>query len=347
MRAFILLFIAIFLFGCVAEAGLGGMSVPLSPANLTANPTFILAPPNATATPTPFQPFKPTDAYYPTSQPPEKIEIVASPTATISVPSSKAPQPKLEKVPNQINILLLGSDKRPSWSNYRTDTIILVTLNSKLGQVNITSFPRDLYVMIPGWGMDRINTAWTNGGRKLLYATLEHNFGIVPDYFVLAHFFAFKNFVDDLGGLDVPVTEQVSDYRSGYWITVPAGEVHMDADLVLWYVRSRKTTNDFARNRRQQEVLQAIIVKLLSINGIRRAPEIFKLYRSSVRTDFKTKDVLAWLPFAARVARNPDIHMYAIGNQHVYDWVTPMGAMVLIPDQQAVMDVIRKSQNLR
>ena len=67
----------------------------------------------------------------------------------------------------------------------------------------------------------------------------------------------------------------------------------MDADTVLWYVRTRKTTNDIARNRRQQEVLQAIFEKLLSLNALRRAPEFYDLYRESVKTDIELVDVVA------------------------------------------------------
>ena len=61
----------------------------------------------------------------------------------------------------------------------------------------------------------------------------------------------------------------------------------MDADDVLWYVRTRKTTNDIARNRRQQEVLQAIFEKLVSMDALRRAPEFYKLYKDSVTDRYR------------------------------------------------------------
>lgn len=121
----------------------------------------------------------------------------------------------------------------------------------------------------------------------------------------------------------------------------------MDADMVLWYVRSRKTTNDIARNRRQQEVLDAIFEKMISIDAIRRAPEFYASYKQGLKTDITLVDVLAWLPLAAKIAENRNIHTYAITYQHVSDWITPGGAMVLVPNKEAVMNVIRKSQNLK
>jgi anionic cell wall polymer biosynthesis LytR-Cps2A-Psr (LCP) family protein len=120
----------------------------------------------------------------------------------------------------------------------------------------------------------------------------------------------------------------------------------MDADMVLWYVRSRKTTNDIARNRRQQEVLQALFGKLLSLNAIRRAPEFYVIYHDSVKTDIGLGDVLTWLPLAAKIAETREINQYYITYKQVTDWITPEGAMVLVPNQQALMNVIRKSQNM-
>jgi LCP family protein required for cell wall assembly len=255
--------------------------------------------------------------------------------------------PELEQLPRQINILLLGADRRPYEAGFRTDTIILVTVNTELGKVNITSFPRDLWLTLPGWGMSRINTAWTYGGWNMLHETFKHNFGIDVDYHMLVDFSSFKKFIDDMGGLDVKVTEPVSDYRRGYWVTIKKGLQHMDADTVLWYVRTRKTTNDIARNRRQQEVIQSLIEKFVSIDGIRRAPEIFDLYDHGVKTDIKMIDVLRWLPFMAKVIETRDFQSFAVTYKQVYDWITPEGAMVLVPQKDALMKVIRQSQNLK
>jgi LCP family protein required for cell wall assembly len=359
--------LAVFLSGCGAPLVAG---MPVSAASLQGTPraTYVLAPADATATPTPFQPLAPTPlpeqgAVGATPEPgapaaSQESGAVAAPTSTptpqlsptpqITLPAGGLPQEAaLEELPDQINILLLGADRRPWDRSYRTDTIILVTLNSDLGQVNITSFPRDLFITVPGFGMDRINTAWLRGGHDLLVQTFQHNFGITPDYFVLVDFSTFKKIIDQFGGLDVNVSEKVSDYRAGYWVTIPKGMVHMDADDVLWYVRTRKTTNDIARNRRQQEVLMAIFDKLVSMDALGRVPEFYDMYKENVKTDITLVDALKWLPFAVKIAETRNIKSFALTYNQFYDYITPGGAMVLVPNQQAMMKVIRKSQNLK
>jgi LCP family protein required for cell wall assembly len=340
-----LLILTAVLLGCVMPAGLS-FSSQEGQAQETPRPTYILEVPGATPTPTPFQPIAPTPVIWPANQPSPtpKEPGLATPTPPPPTPSASDEQ-AIPQPTGQINILLLGSDRRPWTSGFRTDTIILVTLNSELGRVNVTSFPRDLWVTIPGWGMGRINTAWVYGGYKLLSQTFKSNFGIRPDFYALIDFSSFKKIVDGLGGLDINVAQTVSDYRAGYWTTIPKGMVHMDADTVLWYVRTRKTTNDMARNRRQQEALQSIFEKLLSMDGLKRAPEFFQLYKDSVTSDITLVDVLTWLPLAAKIAETRELHHYYIGYGQVYDWISPEGAMVLVPNQGSLMDVVRKSQN--
>lgn len=358
--------------GCISSA-IAGMPVAAYPLGIAAQATYVLAPPDATATPTPFQPLAPTAALganplaqlatqfvpLPTIQPTElPTELPtqatgAAPTPTITPTGAPPPavnlteEPSLEKLPRQLNFLLLGADRRPWEAGFRTDTILLLTLNSELGSVNVTSFPRDLWVMLPNWGNNRINTAYTYGGYRMLKDTFQHNFGIKIDYFALIDFGAFKHIVDQLGGLDVNVGETVSDYRNGYWETIKAGKRKMDADTVLWYVRTRKTTNDIERNRRQQEVLTALLEKFISIDAIRRAPEFFDLYNNTVKTDLDMLTMLKWLPFAAKIAETRNIRYFQITYKQVYDWITPEGAMVLVPKQEALMKVIRQSQNLQ
>lgn len=352
----VMLLLAIGLTGC-ASPGLASMPVAAAAlAQSTAHPTLVLAPPDATATPTPFQPVPPTPmpgeppvVQFTNTPQPAVTQAAPTPTPTPQItlpPEGQPEEPSLNQLPSQINILLLGADRRPWDQQFRTDTIMLITLNSDMGRVNITSFPRDLFITLPGNGMGRINTAWTYGGYPLLSKTFKHNFGVTPDYYVLIEFSAFKKIIDQLGGLDVHVGQAVSDYKNGYWVSIPAGDVHMDADMVLWYVRTRKTTNDIARNRRQQEVLQAIFEKLLSLDALRRVPDFYNQYKSSVQTDIGLIDAIKWLPFAAKIAETRNIKHYFLTYQHVYDWITPEGAMVLVPNQEAMMQVIRKSQNL-
>mgnify|MGYP000745994323 CR=1 FL=1 len=296
-------------------------------------------PADATATATPFQPLPPTPIYIPTHVP----TATPSPAPQLMEPVPAGAVGLIERPKGQVNILLLGSDARSRQKLFRTDTIILASLNPDKGTVSMVSFPRDLYVHIPGWGTDRINTAWERGGFDTLADTLEYNFGVRPDHYVLINFSSFKKMIDSLGGLEVKVGEPLTDRYGGRGvITIPKGKTKMDADMVLWYVRSRKTSNDFARNRRQQEVLLALAEKLISMDAIRRAPELYAAYKESVSTDLGLLDLLGFLPLAARLTDTSRIHSHFIGPKHVVNYITPGGAMVLLPQREAIMQVIRQ-----
>jgi len=354
-------FAAILLAGCSPEAGRPPLAF-LPPA-AGSGPHIVTVPPNATPTPTPFQPLPAElSARFDWSNPaiweegsqratpalsqPTTAAAAGEPAAVIT-PVALPSQGQPYSLPHQVHILLLGSDLRPQDVGFRTDTIILLTVDSAAGRATLLSFPRDLYVNIPGHGMDRINTAWGLGGFETLRDTLADNFGIRPEYYVLINFSSFKTIIDDLDGLDVQVAQPLSDYRYGYWTTIPAGEVHMDADTVLWYVRSRQTTNDFDRSRRQEEVLMALYRRLMSLDALKRAPLFFSTYRKGVDTNINFSDVLYWLPAAATIAQNQAIAFYHINYEHVYDWISPMGGMVLMPNPEAISLLIRQALNLQ
>lgn len=343
-----LAFCALMLSACAGVQAEARVAVAAQPeASPSPTPTRLLyqVPPNATPTPTPFQPLPPT-------QP--AVEVSATPSPTVPAPTLTPILPQYDPTgqqplplpSDQVNILLLGSDQRP-WDGryFRTDVIILATLNTRKGTVNLTSFPRDLYVTIPGRGADRINTAYEYGGFELLADTMQHNFGFRPDHYVLINFSSFKKIIDDLGGLEVEVAQPLSDNYRGRYITIQQGTVEMDADMVLWYVRSRKTSNDFARSRRQQEVLRAIFKKMVSLDAIRKVPEFYNTYKENVTTDLTFGDIVQLLPLAARITDTSKIHHYYLGPGQVYDWISPGGGMVLLPNPPAVQEVLRQALN--
>lgn len=351
-------FLAILVTACSATGLIGSLSS--SSTNKAMRPMLILAPVDATATPTPFQPLEPTPIYLPTTSPSQMIGTSQEPVKDdnlkawgdyagptiwpdidIPPPTGILPQPK-----GQVNILLLGSDQRPNTGGFRTDTIILLTLNPAQGTANLTSFPRDLYVYIPGWTINRINTAFAIGGFESLATTFEYNFGVRPDYYILINFWSFVDVINSLGGIDVEIGRSLCDHRNQYGTyCVTEGTTHMDGETALWYVRSRYTSNDFDRGRRQQEVIRAGFKKLLSLDGITRAPELFEIYQQNVTTNISFDVVTSMLPLASRLGGNELINHYFIGPQQVYDYVTYSGAFVLIPIREAVMDVIRQAIN--
>ncbi len=321
-------------------------------------PILLKAPKGATPTPTPFQPIPPTPTYIPTlsqdqaafptplppsSTPPALITDQNSfpqpsnpVNITIPPPGGLLPQPE-----GQINIVLLGSDERPEVGGTRTDTILLLTLNPKQQTASLISFPRDLYVFIPGWDSDRINVAIQHGSFEGVKNTFEYNFGVRPDHYVLINFNAFVEVIDSLGGIDVQVPVPLADNRDYVgWFSLPAGLVHMDGSTALWYVRSRMTTSDFDRTRRQQEVIQATLEKLISINGIARAPELYSIYKDTVTTDMTFTNMAPLILLAAKMADPAKLRHYYVGPAEVTGWYTPAGAAVLLPNREAIMGII-------
>ena len=321
--------------------------LPLDPTAI-ANILWSTTAPNGIATPTPFLPLDPTAiANIPRSTAAPTWRNFPGPRVQPAVPIPP-PVEISEQPAGQVNVLLLGSDQRPYEGGFRTDTILLLTLNPNQGIVNLTSFPRDLYVYIPGWSMNRINTAYQRGGFGLTTATFEYNFGVRPDYYMVINFWVFVQFIDNLGGINVNVSKPLTDHRDGYGkFFIPAGIVHMDGDTSLWYVRARYTTSDFDRARRQQEVLLAIFKRIISLDALGRFPELYGLYHQNVTTNIELNDITPLLGMATQVGNDSSlIHPYFIGREHTTPYTIPStGANVLLPNREAVLEVIRAALN--
>jgi LCP family protein required for cell wall assembly len=244
---------------------------------------------------------------------------------------------------NQVNILLLGSDQRPNDSGFRTDTIQLVTINPSEGTVKLTAFPRDLYVYIPGYTMQRINTAFGWGGFEALADTMEYNFGVRPDYYVLIRFDAFMDGVDSLGGITVSVGKDFCDHMDDFGnFCVSQSDYWMNGRTSLWYVRARYSTSDLDRGRRQQEVLEAAFKSVVSLNGLSRVPELYDIYKENITTNIDLHLITYLLPVALRQANSPQIDNFSIGRNQVYDWINSYGSMVLVPIREPVLEVMRE-----
>jgi LCP family protein required for cell wall assembly len=205
-------------------------------------------------------------------------------------------------------------------------------------------------VYIPGWTMQRINTAMQHGDFEMVQDTFAYNFGVIPDHYILIHLFAFQYVVDNIGGVYVNVGRTITDQREGYGedYTMRQGVQWMDGETALWYVRARKTSSDFDRTRRQQEVLIAIFNRLASLDGIRRAPELFELYSDNVVTDLGFSDLTSLVGVGARVSDDPDlIETYAVGSADITFFRTNTGASVLLPKRDNITTIIKDALNAR
>jgi len=305
----------------------------------------------ATATSTPFRPQndlitsiidgKPT----PTRKaiPPT---LTATPSYLIEGGVERIPQPE-----GQINILLLGSDYRVG-AGYRTDTILLVTLNTNTGKGSMVSFPRDLYLYMPGKDEHRINTAMQSGGFEMMQDTFAFNFGIRPDYYVMTDFSGFVSIVDTLGGIEIDAAKALTDWcdlpsgRKG-WCTIKAGKNLVNGEMALWYARSRGGSNDFERSKRSQEIIRALFNKLLSMDVLTKAPSLFDQLRRNIETNIRISDLLPLLPLANQLTKDGSFRQYAVGPEHVNVWIPPSGAYLLLPKENRILLLLEEALDLQ
>ena len=288
-------------------------------------------------TPTPFQPQDYASLLQEGSQ--DFIpQPLFTPTPVALIPSGELPD-------DQINILLLGQDDFEE-QTFRTDVIILLSISPKHKTATLISFPRDLYVAIPGFWSNRINTSWSLGGWELLKQVFETNFGIKPDYFMMVHFNGFQDVVESLGGIDVEIKETLTDtcpWDPSGWCTFEPGEMHMDGITALWYSRSRITTSDFDRNRRTQDVIVAMVKKATSLDMIAKIPELYSHYREYINTDMPLSAVLKLMPLANSLSDLSKLRHYAVDSTMAYNWITWEGSWVLMPDNNAISTMLNEA----
>lgn len=172
------------------------------------------------------------------------------------------------------NILLLGVDARADddAETSRADSMLLISVDMKHRCIKMTSFLRDTWVYIPAHdGEQRLNAACTYGGYSGVVDTIEYNFGVDIDGYVVADFEMFKVLVDSIGGVEVDVTEEeakeVTNHKSRYGnVTLDSGKQTLTGEQALAYCRIRKIDTDFMRTKRQRTVMQSIISGMKSSN---------------------------------------------------------------------------------
>lgn len=171
------------------------------------------------------------------------------------------------------NILLLGVDAREGEKVSRSDTMMLASIDRVNKKIKLTSFLRDSFVDIPGHGFNKLNAACTKGGVDLVMDTIEYNYKINIDDYMLIDFEAFENLIDAIGGVDVKVTEKEAKYLNNTWakwsltgtpLTFSAGDSsHLNGEEALMFCRIRKLDSDIYRTERQRRVISAVKDKVM------------------------------------------------------------------------------------
>lgn len=273
------------------------------------------------------------------------------------------PAPLVEQGDDDIfNILLIGLATEGSGPGL-ADSILLASINRTAGSVSVISIPRDLYVYVPSVGMKKINQAYYYGttgeepvgGAQLLKETVLYNLGVRIDRTATINFTRFGRLIDRLGGIRISVDCAIEDWRltdptadkqnpdNWYMYTLRPGVHWLDGDLALWYVRSRRTSNDLDRGRRQQDVLRAIWRRLQSRELLADLPALWGQVNELVETDITLEDVLNLAPLATRFT-TADVQYYTFEvRTHINTGYTPGDGRFIfemVPD--AVYDLMQQ-----
>jgi polyisoprenyl-teichoic acid--peptidoglycan teichoic acid transferase len=256
-----------------------------------------------------------------------------------------------------VNILLLGIDQRVGEEGpFRSDTMILVSIDPSRNTATMISLPRDLWVTIPGYGENRINAAhsfgdfykYPGGGVALAKLTVQKALGIPVHYYLRINFSGFEKMVDAIGGITIDVPRHIYDSAypdnnyGTYVVEFQPGIQQMDGKRALEYARTRHDSNDYDRMQRQQQVIIAARDKILSLNiPLNKIPELLRIAGDSVQTDLTLREIFALAEMVKGIGQD-NIIRAAIDESMTSSVTTMQGAMVQVADWDKVNALINQ-----
>jgi LCP family protein required for cell wall assembly len=259
---------------------------------------------------------------------------------------------------DRVNILLLGIGGAGHEGPNLTDTIIILSIKPSTNQISLLNIPRDLYVKEPGtntytkinalyqYGMDKSGIKKPSpdqqfqSGSAYLEQSITQVTGLQINYCAKMDFVGFTSIVDKLGGIDVYVEKDLYDpyyptNDGGYQtFKISKGQTHMDGALALKYARSRETTSDFDRSRRQQLVMEAIKEKAMSLSifDVTKISDLLSIVNQHFSTDMSIQNLVRLSDLVKRVDKSKIINK-VIDNSStgVLNSAVMNGADVLVP----------------
>lgn len=242
-------------------------------------------------------------------------------------------------IPNRTNILILGIDyTEPESTLGRSDTIILTTINTFEPSIGMLSIPRDLWVYIPGYGENRINTAHffaeaehKNSGPNSLIDTIRSNFDIDLDYYIRIKFDGFRELVDTLGGLNIKIEKPMAGYAPGSY--------HLTGRKALAFVRHRKNSDDFVRMDNGQFIIKHLINQMLNPKYWIKLPAAYNSFTNNIDTNIP---IWVWPKLGLSLIRVgvDEIDNRSIDREMVTPFITNQGASVLLPDWSKINPLV-------
>lgn len=277
-------------------------------------------------------------------------------------PGSNAPSPILStdafhrwEGKDRISILLMGIDQRCDDNGpTHSDSMMILTIDPVGLSAAALSLPRDLWVEIPDFGVDRINQAmyfgeiyeYPGGGQALAAQTVETLLGVPIDFYVAVNFDAFVEVVDLIGGIDIDVPEAINDpdYPDQCYgndpFSIEAGKQHLDGETALKYARTRATFGgDVDRAARQQAVILAVREQIFALNRlpqlIAQAPQLWQTSQENVRTNMSLDEAIQLALLVQDIPRD-SIETAVLDFNYVYNETTPDGREVLVPVRENI-----------
>lgn len=226
--------------------------------------------------------------FYVYSQLGNTIDTMHTPLARDEDPERQKQLKEIFDEKDSLNVLLLGVDERPGDVG-RSDTMILLSLNPHTDSMIMMSIPRDTYVNIPGYGMDKINHAYAFGGVALSVQTVEEAFDLPVHLYSRVNMEGFQQGIDAIGGVTINNNQSFSQGGS----TFSEGAIQLNGEQALDYIRMRKEDprGDMGRNDRQRAVITAAMDEAASFSSITKFGEILEILGSNVQTDFDMKQI--------------------------------------------------------
>lgn len=244
-----------------------------------------------------------------------------------------------------INILLIGQDRRPGEERARSDSMILCTIKRDTKEIILTSFMRDLYVQIPGYGNNRINASYAWGGMELLNQTLEENFGIYVDGNIEVDFEQFANIVDLLGGVPMELRSDEAEYiNTDTHSSLTSGMQVLTGQQALSYarIRSLDADADFSRTNRQRKVLNALFDQVKD-SGLVTLLGLLDDVLPMVTTDMGNTQILGYATKVFPMFSGATISSQRVPVDGAYYGAMIDGMSVLVADMDQTRQVLQET----
>ena len=205
--------------------------------------------------------------------------------------------PGLIALDNVSQIMVLGVDRRADDAG-RSDTLMIISVDTENSRAALLSVPRDTRVNIEGHGYDKINHAYAYGGHELTQRTIENLLGVPIDHYIIVDTKSFERIIDDIGGVDIDVEKRMYyedpwDDEGGLVIDLYPGMQHLYGWQAIQYVRYRDGEGDIGRITRQQHFLHALLEAVISPNILPHLPDIAQEVSSAIETDMTFAELLS------------------------------------------------------